>query len=642
MQDKSLSDPTTLSIPDIRLPFAAPPPRYDSDHLRSRAIAWAQRYGLIGRRGAQRLSTTPLLGLGVALCGSAPTDRAEILVCWYLWALTLDDRIDDGPWAENGELDRFVTEVQSVIENNGSAPHDQAVQFDDPMLVALNNYLWPQTKCWGNENWRHRLVQHLIRHLRAQATFVQMRESGTLPTVADYLSLRLDSFGALFFFDLIDAAETLDPYQHSPDVEWWNKLRSYSATIISLTNDVYSVVKDMVCDEPFNLVPILARTDELDLSTALQRSIDIVTIAVEAFTATADQYVNHRKSTATNPDRLSNIIRAAYDWHRTVSRYHLHAVHSTSQGSQKVCLKLTPPTLKSRQFEIDPYPLYKHLRTNLPIVYDEPMDMWLVSRYVDVKAALTHRATSNNNYSWQIGPLLGHTIVSMDGCEHAQHRALLSPAFRSSALATLEASVTSVTHNLLARLQGRTQADLIADFTAMLPVQVMARALGLPAENLEDVTRLRNWSAIGFAYMGNYRQDPTLLTGGLSNRDSFYDFIQPYIDARRAEPGDDLISQLLTAQIDGQPLEDSFVRAYCAILMTAGSETSHGAFANLIVNLLNEPGVKDAVIANPDLMENALTETLRRTPPSNSCSGKPENRWSCHPEASHLARPSPA
>lgn len=278
-------------------------------------------------------------------------------------------------------------------------------------------------------------------------------------------------------------------------------------------------------------------------------------------------------------------------------------------------LKLTPPTLKSRQFEVDPYPLYERLRTSLPIVYDEPTDVWLVSRYVDVKAALTHPGASNNNYRWQIGPLLGHTIVTMDGCEHAQHRALLSPSFRSNALAALETSIIAVTTDLLAQMQGRPQVDLIADFTAALPVRVMARALGLPAETREEVERLKRWCAVGFAYMGNYRQDPALLTGGLSNRDSFYDFIQPHIDARRSEPSDDLISQLLAAQIDGKPLSETFVRSYCAILMTAGSETSHGALANLIVNLLNEPGVKDAVMANPELMDNALAETLRRNPP---------------------------
>lgn len=606
--------PTSLTIPEIQFPFPSQPSRSDSDQLRTKALTWAWQYGVIGRRGAHRLSTTALLQLGVALCGQAPTCRAEILMCWYLWALILDDRIDDGPWAENGALDRFVTEVQAVVENDVVEPSDRR-RCDDPMLVALVDDLWPKTKCWGDEHWRERLVYNLIRHLRAQARLVQLRETNTMLTLAEYLSLRRDSFGALFFFDLIDAAESLNPYRFSQDAEWWDTLREYCADIIAWTNDIYSVAKDMVCGEPFNMVSILANLNGVDCSAAIESAHEMVKTAIKAFTDSAILYTKHTPCAATNPDRLCQVVKAADDWHRTVSRYQLNASASKAESNWQFDLTLTPPTLKSRQFEIDPYPLYARLRTTMPIVYDEPTDVWLVSRHVDVKAALTHPDVSNRNYAWQIGSLLGHTIVSMDGCEHAQHRALLSPIFHSRSLKMFEASICAVTADLLANMRDRPQVDLIADFTSALPVRVMAHALGLPAETAEEVAQLKRWCAIGFSYMGNYRQDPALLAGGLSNRDSFYDFIQPHIDARRTEPANDVISQLLTAKIDGQPLSESFIRAYCAILMTAGSETSHGALGNLIVNLLSEPGVKDAVMENPILMDNALTETLRRNPP---------------------------
>ncbi|WP_348749628.1 cytochrome P450 [Pseudomonas rhodesiae] len=607
--------PTLLIIPEIQLPFAAAPSRSDSEALRTDALAWAQRYSLIGRRGAHRLNTTALLDLGIALCGRAPTPNAKILVCWYLWALTLDDRIDDGPWAENGALDRFIVAVQALTESGDAGASDEISRFDDPMLVVLADDLWPRTRCLGGDPWRHRLVRHLIQHLHAQATLVHVRETDKALTLAEYLPLRRDSFGALFFFDLIDAAEALDPYEYPAHAKGWSTLREHAADMMAWTNDIHSIAKDVVCGERFNLVSILADTRGMEWPAAIDSAHQMVNTAVEQFTAIAARHANQRHTAATNPERLSQVVRAAGDWHRCVSRYHLQTADAAAQDNRQVDLKLAPPTLKSRQFEDDPYPLYERLRTTLPIVYDEPTDVWLVSRYADVKAALTHPGASNNNYTWQIGPLLGHTIVTMDGCEHAQHRALLSPSFRGKALATLEASITSVTADLLASMHGRPQVDLIVDFTAALPVRVMARALGLPAETREEVGRLKRWCAVGFAYMGNYRQDPALLTGGLSNRDSFYDFIQPHIDARRAEPADDLISQLLAARINGQPLSETFVRSYCAILMTAGSETSHGALANLIVNLLNEPGVREAVMANPELMDNALAETLRRNPP---------------------------
>lgn len=66
---------------------------------------------------------------------------------------------------------------------------------------------------------------------------------------------------------------------------------------------------------------------------------------------------------------------------------------------------------------------------------------------------------------------------------------------------------------------------------------MIARVLGLPADTPEQVARLRGWTKVGFSYLGNYRQDPGLLTYGLASRDDFYAYLQPYLDARRAQPG---------------------------------------------------------------------------------------------------------
>jgi pulcherriminic acid synthase len=337
------SPPTPLVIPEIRLPFAAPAPRTDRDQLRTHALAWAQRYGLIGRRGAHRLSTTTLLDLGMALCGQAPTHRARILVCWYLWALILDDRIDDGPWAEDGELDRFIDAVQAVTENDCADPSVETSRFDDPMLVALAEDLWPQTRSWGNEQWRQRLVLHLMRHLRAQATLVQMREPDTELSLVEYLPLRRDSFGALFFFDLIDAAESLDPYKHPANTEWWNTLRKRGADIIAWTNDIHSVAKDVVCGERFNLVSLMTDTEDVDWPAAIESAHQMVDMAVEEFNAIAARYAGRSACAATDPNRLRQIVRAAGDWHRSVSRYHQSPQDASSFSAERMSTLAEPP-----------------------------------------------------------------------------------------------------------------------------------------------------------------------------------------------------------------------------------------------------------------------------------------------------------
>ncbi|MEU4206122.1 cytochrome P450 [Streptomyces sp. NPDC026294] len=615
-----------LSIPDICVPFPAPEPRADAEALSARTIDWGHQHGLIGPRGSARLADTPLLGLPLALAGQAPWNGATVLMDWFLWALVLDDRIDDGPWAADGALEDFTEAVEAIV-------HGRAVDgAHDPMLAVLAHDLWPRTRRLAAAPGRpgpgaDQIRGHLLRHLNAQCELVRGREQSASMGVAEYVTMRRDTFGALFFFDLIDTADgAVQPAD--PCAEGClTSLREHAADIIAWTNDIHSVAKDIVLGERFNLVAVLAEERGLDWQSALDTAHDKVAAALSRFTKVRQRHAGHQAAEArpdcpdtdleaapSRPARLAQVIRASVDWHASVSRYHLQA-ETAPGGTARGEKSPAPPSLKSRDFETDPYPLYARLRTEMPVAYDEPTDTWLLSRHADVQSALTDPRFSNENYTWQIGPLLGHTIVSMDGREHAAHRALLTPSFRGRALAALQSSINAVCEALVSRLRGRERVDLITEFTIPLPIQVMAGALGLPAETPEQLRRLKDWCAVGFSYLGNYRQDPALLTGGLRNRDDFYNYLQPYIDERRTRPSDDLISALLAAEVDGQPLSEANIRSCCAILLTAGSETSHGATANLIANLLNHPDVLAAAREDPAELDLALAETLRRNPP---------------------------
>ncbi|MBQ1120658.1 cytochrome P450 [Streptomyces sp. B15] len=601
-------------VPSVALPFEPPPTPPHAGALRDDAIAWAERHGLIGPRGRARLEQSALLDLAVALAGPAPLPGAAVLMDWFLWALVLDDRVDDGPWGEGGALRRFSAEVESIVGSGGGT------DGRDPMLHALATDLWPRTRALGDTAWQVRLRRDLLHHLRAQQAVVQMRESGAACTVAEYTELRREAFGALLFFDLIEAADGAVPATDPCGEGCWHDLRALAADVIAWTNDIHSVAKDLVHGEPYNLVTLLAGEHRTPWQESLDTARDMIVAAADDFTARKLRHLAHLPSVSRTADqvarigRLEQAMRASADWHAGVSRYHLQADGGPHSRVSVMDTSLTPPTLKSRAFEIDPYPLYRRLRDTMPIAYDEPTDTWLLSRHADVRAALTDPRFSNENYTWQIAPLLGHSIVSMDGQEHAAHRAPLTRAFRSRALTILQDSIDDVARGLVARLRGRGQVDLVAEFTTPLPIQVMARALGLPADTPEQVARLKRWCTVGFSYMGNYRQDPGLLTHGLTNRDDFYDYLQPHLDARRARPGNDLISALLTATVDGRPLSEQYVRGCCAILMTAGSETSHGTLANLITNVLEVPGLLNAIRTDPTAIDLALAETMRRDP----------------------------
>ncbi|WP_018656287.1 cytochrome P450 [Actinomadura flavalba] len=588
--------PAAFRLPDLTLPFAPPPSRPDAAALRAGACDRALEHGVLGPRGHERLSTGRNLELGLALTGTAPAARAAVAMDWFVWILLLDDRIDDGPWATDGTLVRFTERVLAVVRGT-EVPHGGL--GEEPMLRALAGDLWPRTAALAGQAWQDRFAAALARHLWAQCDLVHRRDECKTMDVQGYVRERRDLFGAELFFALMEAADDHVVAAGARPAE----LREAAADVLAWTNDVYSLEKDLAFGEPANLVCLLrderggSWQDAVDLAHAMLAG------RVADFERAAPGADAHYAA------RLAGVLRASLDWHRSVPRYHW-------QAAADVDTRRTPPSLLWPAFERDPYPLYARLREEFPVVRDEPLDAWLVSRHADVRAALTEPRLTPRNYGWQLAPMFGVTVMQMEGREHTAHRAFLTPAFRGRALARLTASIESTARRLAAgvaaRLREHGRADLVEGFCHHLPINVVVEALGLPAR---DAPLFQDWYRAGFSYLGNYRQDPATLARGLSSRDELYAYLEPFVAARRRCPADDLLSVLCSVEVDGAPLPDDMIMGFCGALLGAGGETTDRAMASMLTNLLDDPGLLAAVRADADLIAPVWAESLRRNPP---------------------------
>ncbi|KOV83508.1 hypothetical protein ADL03_20600 [Nocardia sp. NRRL S-836] len=299
-------------------------------------------------------------------------------------------------------------------------------------------------------------------------------------------------------------------------------------------------------------------------------------------------------------------------WHQGSSRYHWR-----ERGGGAVDTSLTPPSLIWAEFERDPYPVYARLREDFPVMRDEPLDAWVLSRYQDVRTALCDSRFSSANYSWQSGPVVGRILLEMGGSEHTAHRALMSPAFRGRAMNALSEAAFDLAQSLAVRTAGRIRrtgdADLVSTFCAELPIQVMVRVLGLPAGDADVV---RPWASAGMAFVSDHRQDPATLRRGFDARDDLYAYLAPHISERRADPGDDLLSVLCTTAVEGRLLTDDEVSGSCALLLAAGADTAEKGLALFLANLVDHPDVLGELRADPSLVDAAWAESLRRDPPT--------------------------
>ncbi|WP_399894266.1 cytochrome P450 [Streptomyces sp. BBFR51] len=273
------------------------------------------------------------------------------------------------------------------------------------------------------------------------------------------------------------------------------------------------------------------------------------------------------------------------------------------------------PDILSPEFAANPYPVYRMMRDSAPLIRHEATQSWIVSRYEDVERVFKDRGGqfTTENYDWQIEPVHGRTILQLSGREHAVRRALVAPAFRGADLQDRFLPVIERnSRELIDAFRHTGRADLVADYATRFPVNVIADMLGL---DKADHDRFHGWYTSVIAFLGNLSGDAAVAEAGARTRVEFAEYMFPIIQERRENPGEDLLSTLCAAEVDGVRMSDEDIKAFCSLLLAAGGETTDKAIASIFANLLAHPEQLAAVRADRSLIPRAFAETLRYTPP---------------------------
>ncbi|MGG2461325.1 cytochrome P450 [Streptomyces sp. RGM 3693] len=272
------------------------------------------------------------------------------------------------------------------------------------------------------------------------------------------------------------------------------------------------------------------------------------------------------------------------------------------------------PDILSPEFATDPYPAYRVLREHYPLLHHEATNSYLISRYEDVERAFRDPVFTSDNYIWQLEPAHGgRTLPQMSGREHAVRRALVAPAFRGRELReTFLPIIERNARELIDAFRDAEEADLVGQFATRLPINVIVDMLGL---DRADHDRFHHWYTAVVAFIANLAQDPGTAAAGRRAGEELAAYLHPIIQQRRAAPGDDLLSRLCTAEVEGIRMNDQDITAFVSLLLSAGGETSDKALALIVRNLLAHPDQLAAVRADRSLIPAAFAETLRHTPP---------------------------
>jgi cytochrome P450 len=270
----------------------------------------------------------------------------------------------------------------------------------------------------------------------------------------------------------------------------------------------------------------------------------------------------------------------------------------------------------------DPYPLLAELREASPFAEFDGLYV-VAGRYADCSAVLRHpNASSERNRSLvaEASARPGNdrpSFLSLDPPDHTRLRRLVSKAFTPRTIARLEPRIRAITAELITAAAAAGQLEVVSQLAYPLPVRIISEMLGVPGE---DHPRFAGWSArLAHSVQPSFGLSPaealSKAEAAQVARDEFAEYFTDLIAARRAHPADDLLSDLIRAEDQGEMLTENELIATCVLLLVAGHETTVGLISNAILALLRNPGQLALLRDDPELAAAAIEETLRYDAP---------------------------
>lgn len=264
--------------------------------------------------------------------------------------------------------------------------------------------------------------------------------------------------------------------------------------------------------------------------------------------------------------------------------------------------------LYSPEFDADPFPVYKELRDNHPCFWSEEAGKWMLTRYDDVFNALNDWETyssSQGNLMDEFPGRAGNTLGSMDPPRHDQVRGIIQSVFTKRNLNHLVEPIRAIARESLSAIGDKTTFDFADEFSSRVTVNLLFGMLGLP--NADDKV-IRDKALL------MVQSDPKTRQKGPEHLAAFEwvkDFASRVIDERSANPTDDIISQLIQAEVDGQKLDLVQVQMTVTTLIMAGVESLSGFLNMFALNLAEYPEERRKVLADLSILPDAVEESLR-------------------------------
>jgi cytochrome P450 len=278
--------------------------------------------------------------------------------------------------------------------------------------------------------------------------------------------------------------------------------------------------------------------------------------------------------------------------------------------------ELKVPEPGSKSWFLDASPWYRVMRKSSPVFREPGGGNWHVFLYPDVERVLTQFGTFSSGFGYgresgrdsEVDPLdssMMGSMIAKDPPFHTKLRNIVSRSFFPASIGLLEPRIREIASRLLSDASKGKGMDFVSDFSDPFPVTVIAEMLGIPAQ---DRVRFKRWSdiLIGSAGVSTAKQE--------SSRKELADYFGRVIAERKENPKEDLISSIISSEIDGEKLSLYEAISFCMLLLIAGNETTTNLLGSAIRLFAKHDSLKD-LHENPSMIPGAIEEVLRFASP---------------------------
>jgi cytochrome P450 len=270
------------------------------------------------------------------------------------------------------------------------------------------------------------------------------------------------------------------------------------------------------------------------------------------------------------------------------------------------------------EFYVDPYPTYRALRQHAPVKRLRNGSYFL-TRYDDLVTAYKNTRAFSSDKKKEYAPKYGDTplyehhttsLVFNDPPAHTRVRRLIMGALSPRAIAEMEPALIALVDRLLDRIAEKGRFELIGDFAAAIPVEVIGNLLDVPHDERGP---LRDWSLAILGALEPVLTPQQAARGNQAVRE-FLAYLEGLVARRRAHPGNperDVLTRLILGESNGERLSEKELLHNCIFLLNAGHETTTNLIGNGLVALHEHPAEKQKLIQAPELIRTAVEEILR-------------------------------